>query len=126
MHQAPEAAAAHQLIVEAEEKLSGAGWILVSVIVEWITRDEFAEGFGERFSCARRRQMADVDQVQYVSDASGNTVSVIVPIDLWKEIESEKETAYLLKSDAMKRRLLEAKERQEGIPIEEAREKLGF
>jgi hypothetical protein len=35
-------------------------------------------------------------EVQYVSDESGNPVSVIVPIDLWREIESERETAYLL------------------------------
>ena len=70
--------------------------------------------------------MADTDQVQYVSDANGNTLSVIVPIELWREIESEKETAYLLKSNAMKQRLLEAKERQDGISIEEAREKLGI
>jgi hypothetical protein len=67
--------------------------------------------------------MADI---QYVSDESGNPVSVIVPIDLWREIESEKETAYLLKSEKMKQRLLEAKERKTGIPIEEAREKLGI
>ena len=49
--------------------------------------------------------------VQYVSDASGNAVSVIVPIDLWREIESEKETAYLLKTATMKRQLLEAMDR---------------
>ena len=65
-------------------------------------------------------------EIQYVSDESGNPVSVIVPIELWREIESEKETAYLLKSEKMKRRLLEAKERQAGIPFEEAREKLGI
>ncbi len=59
--------------------------------------------------------------VQYVSDESGNPTAVIVPIELWREIESEKETAYLLKSENMKRRLLEAKERQSGIPFEEAR-----
>jgi PHD/YefM family antitoxin component YafN of YafNO toxin-antitoxin module len=64
--------------------------------------------------------------VQYVSDADGNMLSVIVPIELWREIESEKETAYLLKSDAMKQRLLEAKERHEGISIEDVREKLGI
>ena len=64
--------------------------------------------------------------VQYVSDASGNAVSVIVPIDLWREIESERETAYLLKSDAMKKRLLEAKDRTEGIPLEQARSQLGI
>ena len=64
--------------------------------------------------------------IQYVSDESGNATAVIVPIELWREIESEKETAYLLKSENMKRRLLEAKDRQTGIPFEEAREKLGI
>ena len=47
-------------------------------------------------------------EIQYVSDESGNSTAVIVPIELWREIESEKETAYLLKSENMKRRLLEA------------------
>ena len=65
-------------------------------------------------------------EIQYVSDESGNPISVIVPIELWREIESEKETAYLLKSENMKRRLLEAKERQTGNPFEDAREKLGI
>jgi PHD/YefM family antitoxin component YafN of YafNO toxin-antitoxin module len=64
-------------------------------------------------------------EIQYVSDENGNPVGVIVPIELWREIESERETAYLLKSENMKCRLLEAKERQEGIPFDEAREKLG-
>ena len=65
-------------------------------------------------------------EIQYISDESGNTVGVIIPIELWREIESERETAYLLKSETMKRRLLESKERQDGIPFEEAREKLGI
>lgn len=65
-------------------------------------------------------------EIQYVSDESGKPIGVIVPIELWREIESEKETAYLLKSENMKRRLWEAKERQAGIPFEEAREKLGI
>ena len=65
-------------------------------------------------------------EIQYVSDADGNPVSVIVPIDLWREIESEKETAYLLKSQAMRERLLESKDRQSGLSIKEAREKLGI
>jgi len=65
-------------------------------------------------------------EIQYVSDESGEPTAVIVPIELWREIESEKETAYLLKSENMKRRLLEAKKRQTGIPFEEAREKLGI
>ena len=64
--------------------------------------------------------------IQYVSDESGEPTAVIVPIELWREIESEKETAYLLKSENMKRRLLEAKNRETGIPFEEAREKPGI
>jgi hypothetical protein len=64
--------------------------------------------------------------VQYVSDASGKAVSVIVPIELWQAISSERETAHLLKSDAMKQRLLEAKDRTEGIPLEQVRAQLGI
>lgn len=66
-----------------------------------------------------------MSQIQYISDDQNNVTGVIVPIDLWKEIESEKETAYLLKSEAMKKRLMEAKNRKEGIPFDEACEKLG-
>jgi len=66
-----------------------------------------------------------MNQIQYISDDQNNVTGVIVPIDLWREIESEKETAYLLKSETMKKRLLEAKNRKEGIPFDEACEKLG-
>ena len=66
-----------------------------------------------------------MEQVQYISDENKNVTGVIVPIDLWKELQSEKETSYLLKSETMKRRLLEAKNRKEGIPFDEACEKLG-
>ena len=64
--------------------------------------------------------------IQYVSDGTGHTISVIVPIELWREIEVERETAYLLRSETMKCRLLGAKNRQDGIPFEEACEKLGI
>jgi len=64
--------------------------------------------------------------LQYVSDEEGNPTAVIVPIDLWREIASERETAYLLRSETMKRRLLEARERREGMSLEEVREKLGI
>ena len=64
--------------------------------------------------------------IQYVSDEAGQPVSVIVPIELWREIESERETAYLLRSAKMKERLLRAKSREEGIPFEDALEKLGI
>ena len=69
--------------------------------------------------------MSDAD-IQYVSDESGEPTAVIVPISLWREIESERETAYLLKSETMKRRLLEAKQRQQGISLDEGIEKLGI
>lgn len=62
--------------------------------------------------------------LQYVHDAAGQPVGVIVPIALWREIESERETAYLLKSDGMRNRLLEAKDRTEGISLEDARANL--
>ena len=65
-------------------------------------------------------------EVQYISDANGKPVGVIVPIEMWEEIESDKETAYLLRSGKMKERLLEAKERKEGKPFEDVREKLGI
>ncbi len=70
-------------------------------------------------------KMAVQAQVQYVSDAEGNAVGVIVPIELWRKIESQRETVYLLKSETMKKRLLEALDRTEGISLEEARAKLG-
>jgi PHD/YefM family antitoxin component YafN of YafNO toxin-antitoxin module len=65
-------------------------------------------------------------QVQYVSDEEGRPVGVIVPIELWREIEAERETAYLVKSEAMKKRLLEAKNRAGGISLEDARAQLGI
>ena len=64
--------------------------------------------------------------LHYLTDDSGNAVAVVVPIEVWREIESERETAYLLKSDAMKRRLLKAKNRTEGISLDDARTKLGI
>ena len=63
-------------------------------------------------------------EIQIVSDASGEPTAVIVPIALWREIESERETAYLLKSENMKRRLLESKQRQGGLSLEAVAEKL--
>lgn len=49
-------------------------------------------------------------EIQYISDANGNPVGVIVPIEIWHEIEAEQETN---KSETMKKRLLEAKRRGE-------------
>lgn len=65
-------------------------------------------------------------QIQYVADPNGNLTSVLIPIELWREMEAELETAYLLRSPTMKKRLLAAIHRENGIPFEEALEKLGI
>jgi len=67
-----------------------------------------------------------MSHIQYISDENNNVTGVIVPIDLWREIESERETAYLLKNETMKNRLLEAKNREEGIPFDKACKELGI
>jgi hypothetical protein len=64
--------------------------------------------------------------IQYVSDSEGKPVGVFVPIELWREIESERETAYLLKSKTMRKRLLEAKSRKKGLSLGEVRSQLGI
>lgn len=63
------------------------------------------------------------EQIQYISNEQGEVTGVIVPIDVWNGLSSEKETQYLLSSDTMKKRLLEAKNRDYGISLEEACEK---
>jgi len=65
--------------------------------------------------------------IRYISNEKGSLTDVIVPVKLWREIESEKETAYLLKSGTMKQRLVKAKKRRGGgIPFDEACKKLGI
>ena len=68
------------------------------------------------------------NKVQYVTNDKGKNVSVIVPIALWKELQSELETNYLLSNPVMKKRLLAAKNRKGGVKvtIEELRAKLGI
>ena len=69
--------------------------------------------------------MPDTD-IQIVSNEAGEPTAVIVPIELWREITSERETAYLLKSEAMKQRLLMAAQRRDGISFDTVIEKLGM
>lgn len=64
--------------------------------------------------------------IQIVSNQAGEPTAVIVPIQLWREIASERETAYLLESETMNQRLMAAKQRTEGISFEAAVEKLGI
>jgi hypothetical protein len=70
--------------------------------------------------------MSTLTEVQYVLDAAGKQTGVLVPIKLWREIASERETAHLLRSETMRRRLLGAKERTTGVSLEDARAKLGI
>jgi PHD/YefM family antitoxin component YafN of YafNO toxin-antitoxin module len=65
-------------------------------------------------------------QVQYISDENNKVTGVIVPIDLWHELQREKETAYLLESEAMRERLFKARKRKTGMPLKEVCEKLGI
>ncbi|MBV9269251.1 MAG: hypothetical protein JO061_23985 [Acidobacteriaceae bacterium] len=69
--------------------------------------------------------MPDRD-IQIVSNEAGEPTAVIVPIELWREITSDRETAYLLKSKTMKDRLLASLERRDGISLDEAAAKLGL
>jgi len=63
--------------------------------------------------------------MRIVSSESGEPTAVMVPIELWLEIESERETTYLLKSETMKDRLLQAARGQTGLSLEDVIEKLG-
>ena len=69
--------------------------------------------------------MSDAD-IQIVSNEAGEPTAVIVPIALWREIASERETAYLLKSETMRQRLLGSLESGNGMPFEDVVLKLGL
>lgn len=64
--------------------------------------------------------------VQYISDDQGEVTGVILPIQLWQDILSELETQHLMKSDRMWQRLLEAKQRTQGIDFDTAVRQLGL
>lgn len=74
-----------------------------------------------------RGHRGEVNSLSFSSD--GTTLvsgSMDSSVKLWREIASERETAYLLKSEAMKKRLLEAKNRSEGVSLEDVRAQLGI
>jgi antitoxin YefM len=70
-------------------------------------------------------RVPDTD-IQIVSNEAGEPTAVIIPIELWREIASERETAYPVKSETMKQRLLAAAQRQDGITLDAVLEKLGM
>jgi PHD/YefM family antitoxin component YafN of YafNO toxin-antitoxin module len=65
-------------------------------------------------------------EIQFVTNERGEETAVILPIELWREITSERETSYLLKSPARRQRLTEALQRTDGVSLEAALEKLGI
>ena len=69
--------------------------------------------------------MPDAD-IQIVSNEAGEPTAVIVPIGLWREIAAERETAYLLKSETMKKRLVASAQRSDGLALEAVVEKLAL
>ncbi len=69
--------------------------------------------------------MVQETDIQIVSNEAGEPTAVIVPIELWRKIASERETAHLLKSETMKQRLLAA-QRSDGLSLEAVVEKLGI
>ncbi|WP_232314985.1 hypothetical protein [Picosynechococcus sp. PCC 7003] len=67
-----------------------------------------------------------MNNLQYICDDTGQTLAVVVPIQVWQDLMADNETAYLLSSDAMKQRLFAAKNPTTGISLDAAREKLGI
>ena len=63
-------------------------------------------------------------QIQYVNDENDWVMVVIGPIDLWREIQSEKRNCLSAEKPNNEKRLLEAKNRMETIPFDEACKKL--
>ena len=55
----------------------------------------------------------------------GEEAAAMLPIELWREIESEREAAYLLSSPKMRQRLTEALSRTGGLSLDSALAKLG-
>lgn len=64
-------------------------------------------------------------EVKVVKNDQGEEIAGIVPIQLWREIESERETAYLMSTPANRQRLTEALIRTEGVSMDSVLWKLG-
>ncbi|MCP4023423.1 MAG: hypothetical protein GY729_16380 [Desulfobacteraceae bacterium] len=70
--------------------------------------------------------------IQYITNDTGDTTAVIVPIEEWDailfklyQVEPERnDTEYLLQSETMKKRLTEAKNRSGGRSWEEVKNAL--
>ena len=65
-------------------------------------------------------------QMQYLTDNNGKKIAVVLPIEFWNKIFPQDDTEYLKSSRIMKKRILEAMKRTDGIKFELVREKLGI
>lgn len=65
-------------------------------------------------------------EIQIVSNEAGEATAVLVPIELWREISGERETAYLFSSETMKQRLLASAQRSTGLSLDAVIDKLGM
>ena len=63
--------------------------------------------------------------IEYVSNSAGKITSVLIPYNIWEEISSEIETRYFLDNPIMKKRILEARNRNIKISKEKVYEDLG-
>ena len=63
--------------------------------------------------------------LHYLTDEEGGITAVVVPIALWREVASELETQHLLRSPAMRERLVAALAREGGHSFDEVLERLG-
>lgn len=61
----------------------------------------------------------DEPALQYLADECGDITAVVVPIATWREITAELETQHLLRSPAMRERLLTALGRDGGYTLRE-------
>jgi len=68
----------------------------------------------------------ETENIQYISNPEGETVAVVVPIELWREIAYGRETKYLTSSKIMLERILEARKRKTGTSLEKVCETFGI
>lgn len=64
--------------------------------------------------------------LQYITDSKGKQIAVVLPIEFWEKIFPQDETDYLASSKEMKKRILEAMQRTDGISYKDVCEKLGI
>jgi hypothetical protein len=68
----------------------------------------------------------DEQSIRYLSDADGRPEAAVVPIELWREIESDFETRRILENPAMVEHLQQSAASTERIPLSEAMRRLGI